>query len=81
MFVETDLMFPKESRRRAEDILEEAKATYNVQIFSGATHGFGTRGDPNLEDSRMLNLLIIIMSLISILFDTRLGKGEIGARN
>ena len=51
--VETDKTFPKESRRRAEDILEEVKATYHVQIFSGVTHGFGTRGDPEVENSRM----------------------------
>ena len=46
-------MFSKQSRRRAEDILEEVKATYHVQIFSGVTHGFGTRGDPDVENSRM----------------------------
>lgn len=55
-FVETDSTFPKESRRRAEDILEEIKATYHVQIFSGVSHGFGTRGDPNVENSRMFLL-------------------------
>jgi len=49
---ETDHTFPKESRRRAEDILEEVKATYHVQIFSGVAHGFGTRGDPEVENSR-----------------------------
>ena len=52
-FVETDNTFPKESRRRAEDILEEVKAMYHVQLFSGVTHGFGTRGDPEVENSRM----------------------------
>jgi hypothetical protein len=51
--VETDKSFPKESRRRAEDILEEVKATYHVQIFSGVSHGFGTRGDPEVENTRM----------------------------
>jgi hypothetical protein len=31
-------MFPKGSRRRAEDILKNVKATYDhIQIFSGAT--------------------------------------------
>ena len=54
MLVETDKSFPKESRRRAEDILEEIKATYHVQIFSGVSHGFGTRGDPEVENSRTL---------------------------
>jgi dienelactone hydrolase len=51
--VETDKSFPKESRRRAEDILEEIKATYHVQVFSGVNHGFGTRGDPDVENTRM----------------------------
>jgi len=49
---ETDHTFPSESRRRAEDILAEIKATYHVQVFSGVSHGFGTRGDPNVENSR-----------------------------
>jgi len=49
---ETDRTFPKESRRRAEDILEEVKATYHLQLFSGVSHGFGTRGDPEVENSR-----------------------------
>jgi dienelactone hydrolase len=53
LVVETDHTFPKESRRRAEDILEEVKATYYVQLFSGVSHGFGTRGDPEVENSRM----------------------------
>jgi dienelactone hydrolase len=58
--VETDHTFPKESRRRAEDLLEEVKATYHVQIFSGVAHGFGTRGDPAVENSRMFLLQITI---------------------
>ncbi|KIJ93590.1 hypothetical protein K443DRAFT_684437 [Laccaria amethystina LaAM-08-1] len=49
---ETDHTFPTESRRRAEDILAEVKATYHVQVFSGVLHGFGTRGDPEVENSR-----------------------------
>jgi len=54
---ETDQTFPVESRRRAEDILVEIKATYHIQVFSGVTHGFGTRGDPNVENSRMFIFL------------------------
>ncbi|TFK38809.1 Alpha/Beta hydrolase protein [Crucibulum laeve] len=49
---ETDHTFPAESRRRAEDILQEVKATYHLQLFSGVTHGFATRGDPEVENSR-----------------------------
>jgi hypothetical protein len=58
MFIETDKSFPKESRRRAEDILEEIKATYHVQLFSGVSHGFGTRGDPEVENSRMFFFIV-----------------------
>lgn len=44
-----DITFPTESRRRAEDILDEIKATYHVQLFGGVEHGFATRGDPSVE--------------------------------
>jgi dienelactone hydrolase family protein len=64
--VETDHTFPKESRRRAEDILEEVKATYHVQIFSGVAHGFGTRGDPDVENSRMFYKPFEIPVLLSL---------------
>ncbi|KIM47318.1 hypothetical protein M413DRAFT_272676 [Hebeloma cylindrosporum] len=49
---ETDHLFPAESRRRVEDILAELKATYHVQVFSGVVHGFATRGDPTVENTR-----------------------------
>ncbi|CAA7266419.1 unnamed protein product [Cyclocybe aegerita] len=49
---ETDHTFPTESRRRAEDILAEIKATYHDQLFSSIVHGFATRGDPEVENSR-----------------------------
>lgn len=32
--------------------MAEIKATYHVQLFSGVSHGFATRGDPNVENSR-----------------------------
>lgn len=43
---EIDQAFPTEARRQAEDILIKNKAHYYFQIFSGASHGFGARGDP-----------------------------------
>ncbi len=49
---EVDHTFPLESRRRAEDILVAKKAVYTFQVFSGVTHGFAVRGDPNISDSR-----------------------------
>lgn len=50
--LETDNSFPAASRHRAEEILAEIKATYHVQLFSGVSHGFGTRGDPKVENER-----------------------------
>ncbi|KAK0209976.1 Alpha/Beta hydrolase protein [Desarmillaria ectypa] len=47
-----DHTFPLESRRRAEDILIEIKASYCFQVFSGVKHGFALRGDPNVGDTR-----------------------------
>ncbi|TFK23739.1 alpha/beta-hydrolase [Coprinopsis marcescibilis] len=49
---EVDHTFPAESRRRAVDIIIEKKLPYHVQVFSGVSHGFGTRGDPQVENSR-----------------------------
>ncbi|KAJ7666994.1 Alpha/Beta hydrolase protein [Mycena polygramma] len=49
---ESDFTFPAEFRRRAEDILVEVKAQYQVQLFSGVSHGFATRGDSAQPDNR-----------------------------
>jgi dienelactone hydrolase len=42
---EIDQTFPKDLRRRALDILDEGKKTYNVQLFQGVSHGFALRAD------------------------------------
>ena len=55
--LEFDFTFSTESRRRAEDILIETKATYHIQLFSGVVHGFATRGDPNVENSRKFPII------------------------
>ncbi|KAF6758887.1 Alpha/Beta hydrolase protein [Ephemerocybe angulata] len=49
---EVDHTFPAASRRRAVDILIEKKAIFHVQLFSGVEHGFGTKGDPDVENDR-----------------------------
>ncbi|KAJ7725180.1 Alpha/Beta hydrolase protein [Mycena metata] len=49
---ESDFTFSTESRRRAENILAEAKAQYQFQVFSGVQHGFAVRGDPDVPDAR-----------------------------
>jgi len=46
---EVDRAFPVEARRRAEDILVANKTNYHIQVFAGVSHGFATRGDPNIE--------------------------------
>ncbi|KAI0652751.1 alpha/beta-hydrolase [Trametes meyenii] len=49
---EVDQTFPVASRRKAEDLLAEQKATYFVQVFGGVQHGFATRGDPKVPAER-----------------------------
>ncbi|KAL0057822.1 hypothetical protein AAF712_015522 [Marasmius tenuissimus] len=49
---EDDHTFPLASRRRGEDILVEIKANYTIQVFSGVSHGFAARGDPQVADIR-----------------------------
>lgn len=49
---ETDGTFPAESRHKAEEILVEKKASYHFQLFSGVSHGFAVRGDPDDENER-----------------------------
>ncbi|RDB27331.1 Protein AIM2 [Hypsizygus marmoreus] len=49
---EIDHTFPTKSRIRAEELLVAAKATYHIQVFSGVSHGFAVRGDPDIENER-----------------------------
>jgi len=63
-FAETDYAFPAESRRRAEDILAEVKATYHIQVFSGVVHGFATRGDPTVDHIRAHRFSFVILPVI-----------------
>ncbi|KAF8131431.1 dienelactone hydrolase [Boletus edulis] len=49
---EDDFLFPLEARRRAEDILVRNKSSYYVQVFSGVTHGFAVRGNPDVPHER-----------------------------
>ncbi|KAJ7161846.1 dienelactone hydrolase family-domain-containing protein [Mycena crocata] len=49
---ESDFTFPTDLRRRAEDILVERKAQYEIQVFSGVEHGFAVRGDLANPDIR-----------------------------
>ncbi|KAJ7074765.1 Alpha/Beta hydrolase protein [Mycena amicta] len=49
---ESDFTFETAARRRAEDILVENKAKYQIQVFSGVTHGFAIKGDLDNPDFR-----------------------------
>ncbi|GJJ11545.1 hypothetical protein Clacol_005779 [Clathrus columnatus] len=56
--IETDFTFPSEARHRSEVILAEIKATYHYQLFSGVQHGFALRGDMNVENERIVGLVV-----------------------
>ncbi|KAH7051008.1 Alpha/Beta hydrolase protein [Macrophomina phaseolina] len=42
---EDDFIFPTHKRRESEDLLAQMKATYQVVLYSGTSHGFATRAD------------------------------------
>ncbi|KAI0201610.1 dienelactone hydrolase [Astrocystis sublimbata] len=42
---ETDSIFPAKLRHRTEEILEEMKYPYQINLFSGVEHGFAVRAD------------------------------------
>ena len=49
---EDDHSFGPDARRRAVDILVEAKAEYTMVLFGGISHGFATRADPSMPKQR-----------------------------
>ncbi|KAH7916438.1 Alpha/Beta hydrolase protein [Hygrophoropsis aurantiaca] len=51
---EEDSTFPLESRRRAEDLMNAnpSRPQYYFQVFSGVSHGFAVRGDPDIPIQR-----------------------------
>ncbi|KAJ5580225.1 dienelactone hydrolase [Penicillium hispanicum] len=44
---ETDAIFPAEKRHQSEVILRETGLPYQINLYSGVSHGFAVRGDPN----------------------------------
>lgn len=52
---ENDHAFPVEARRQAEDLLVKIRAQYYIQVFSGASHGFGARADISDDAQRALS--------------------------
>jgi dienelactone hydrolase len=43
--IETDSIFTTELRHESEAKLAEIKATYQINLYSGVSHGFAVRGD------------------------------------
>ncbi|KAJ6024085.1 hypothetical protein N7540_004882 [Penicillium herquei] len=47
---EHDKIFPAEKRHATEEILRETGLPYQVNLYSGVSHGFGVRGDPTKRE-------------------------------
>ncbi|KAK9468959.1 dienelactone hydrolase [Lipomyces arxii] len=45
---EVDRVFPAENRAKTEAILVKNKATYEITVYAGTTHGFACRVDPTI---------------------------------
>lgn len=43
--LETDSIFPPEKRHETEGILQSLKIPYQINLYSGVSHGFAVRGD------------------------------------
>ena len=57
---EDDHSFGPDARRRAVDILVEAKTEYTMVLFGGISHGFATRADPSVPKQRGYLLFTIL---------------------
>ncbi|KFY35771.1 hypothetical protein V494_05614 [Pseudogymnoascus sp. VKM F-4513 (FW-928)] len=49
---ETDSIFPVEKRHKSEEILVKTKLPYQINLFSGVSHGFAVRGDLNIPQEK-----------------------------
>lgn len=49
---ETDPIFPIELRHETEKVLVDIKAQYQIDLFSGVSHGYSVRGDLSNEEVR-----------------------------
>lgn len=46
---ETDPIFPAEKRHKSEEILVKTGQPYQINLFSGVSHGFAVRGDVEVK--------------------------------
>lgn len=49
---ETDQIFPAEKRHKSETILIETKQPYQINLYSGVSHGFSVRCDMSKKIER-----------------------------
>jgi len=49
---ETDTIFTKEKRHKSEEILVETKQPYQINLFSGVSHGFSVRCDTSKKHEK-----------------------------
>jgi len=49
---ETDQIFPAEKRHKSETILVETKQPYQINLFSGVSHGFSVRCDTSKKHEK-----------------------------
>lgn len=49
---ESDYVFPTEKRHESEVILKEIGVPYQINLYSGTTHGFAVRADLDDESQK-----------------------------
>jgi dienelactone hydrolase len=49
---EIDDIFTRELRHQSEDILVKTQQPYQINLFSGVSHGFAVRGDLTVPQNR-----------------------------
>lgn len=49
---ETDFIFPADKRHQSEEILAETKQPYQINLYSGVSHGFAVRGTVDVKVER-----------------------------
>lgn len=74
---ETDSIFPAEKRHKSEEILQKVGHPYQINLFSGVTHGFAVRCDLSIRAHRWAKEQAFVQAVQW--FDEHLA-GEAGAK-
>lgn len=70
-----DHTFDSASRKRALEICRRGQKTWHLQLFSGVSHGFALRGDPNDPYQRAFSVLPFLFLIgYSRKFASRMGE-------